>query len=79
MVTVEDIALEVYAICRERTNSTKECLDLIAKKVIKSDSLMDDSILEDKIQKYRRTYKGLEDLSKYVYEKVFQTDWKSLV
>lgn len=76
---VEDIALEVYMICRNRNNSTKTCLTLICKDLIKNESEISDSILEDKIRKYRETYKELEELSKYVYEKIIQNTWKSLV
>jgi len=75
---VEDVAMEVYEICRERLNSTKKCIELINKNIIKVENLSD-PILEEKVRKYRQSYKGLEDLSKYVHDKIIQSKWKSLI
>lgn len=74
---VEELALEIYTICRERSNSTAQCLGLISKNVINDIMAISDTVLEDKIRKYRETYKGLEDLSKYVYEQYFKSSGNS--
>lgn len=73
---VEDIAMEVYSICRERLNNTKKCLELIAKEIILDQEAIKDTILEDKIRRYRESCRGLEDLAKYVQEKYIDARWK---
>lgn len=71
-LSVEDIAQEVYAICRERTNTSKECLELITRNIIGKQDLVNDEQLERLVRKYRETYKGLQELSEYVKQKCYE-------
>lgn len=60
--TQEEIAQEVYFICRKSGYTLKECLEIIAKNLLNDIAYVNDEDLEKGVRKYRESYTGLQKL-----------------
>ena len=65
--TVEELAHDVYAICRDRKNNLKDCFLIISRDLIEDIEYQSNEQLETQVRKYRESYKKLSELTQLVF------------
>ncbi len=66
-MTIEELAHEIYDICRDSRNNFRECMSLISANLIGNNSYINNEILQRQVRTYRERRQGLSELAQLVF------------